>query len=266
MKLQTIQALATVLNIQVVQGEPGKAPFFACSDHPEFPYLGVVGKDTLTQAVWRAMELRNLEADSNFAVFPMDSNRENFYMAIERELLRQEAHPDLGGKKMWELMSNNGDPREIVTTVMGQFRECAMHVVSPEMFRIALIRTGCLLIASLQWADDWIGRLKLRNAALKSATPPPPEAIPFPSEPNTAEPAPVSTVFGDAGLRVAEDTLTPDIPWGKEELCPTHGEPYPCSKCPQAEVQESERKGSPTEEALLREARMHEADRLGESL
>lgn len=191
MKLQVQQALATVLNIQVIEY---KNPYndaleqhFVRSDDITQTSLGIVGQKNLAQAVWKAMELSNMEADCHYAIFPLGSGREDYYMAIERELLRQEATPDFGGKKMWELMG--GDPRELITAIMAQLRECATNVVHPMMFQSALLRVGCLVIASLQWTSDWIARLKVREAVLRAGQPKPPEAIPFPSVEEQAEKA-----------------------------------------------------------------------------
>lgn len=212
MKLQVQQALATVLNIQLgppEEGPEGAVQHFIRSDDPAQISLGVMGKTTLAQAVWKAMELANMEADCYYAIFPLGSNREDYYMSIEREMLRQEATEEFGGKKMWELLGT--DPRELITTIMEQLRECATNVVNPYLFQTALLRTGCLVTASLQWTSDWIARLKMREAVLKGGQPKKPESLPdpLPSERPLAEgpqyAAPPVELFGAGGLKVVEE-------------------------------------------------------------
>lgn len=189
MKLQIQQALATVLNIQVAQlYNPETKEFeshFVRSNDVLQTSLGNIKNSTLAYAVCAAMDLTNLESDCHYAIFPLGSNREDYYMAIEREMLRQEATQEFQGKKMWELMG--ADPRELITAIMTQIRECATTLVAPQMFQTALLRTGCLVIASLQWTSDWIARLRIREAHLKSGQSPAPEPIPFPSEPPPLE-------------------------------------------------------------------------------
>lgn len=170
MKLQLQQALATVLNIQVAQipnhHNDTTSDHFVSLDHP-LVSLGEVSKTTLAQAVCKAVNLFNLEKECSYAIFPIGSNREDYYMAIERELLRQEATDEFKGKKMWEQFSVN-DPREIITLIMSQMRECATAITHPTSFQLALLRTGCLVIAALQWTSNWITRLRMRDAALKA--------------------------------------------------------------------------------------------------
>lgn len=90
--------------------------------------------------------------------------REDIYKAIEDELVRQEAAEESHGKKMWEMLGN--DPRELITIIMSQLRDCATSLTNPIAFQTALLRAGCLIVASLQWTSAWITRLKMRDAAL----------------------------------------------------------------------------------------------------
>lgn len=211
MQIQLIQALATVLGINVVpvplHGSDGKPVGFEhhfMSSGAVGLDLGVVGKDTLTQAVWRAMEHVDLGQPSNFAVFPITSHREDFYMAIEREMLTQEASDEFAGKQMWELLGE--DPRQLVMQIMEQLRECAATVITPQAYQVAMLRTAVLTIASMQWTNNWIGRLRLRQAAMSQREEPaPPEPIPFPSEtPPPDEPVPA--LFGHEGLHAVPES------------------------------------------------------------
>lgn len=184
MKLQLQQALATVLNIQVMPlpdlGNdadhmlPKYEDHFVSLDHPLIS-LGKVKNTTLHDAVWKAMQSFDMQADCHYAVFPIGSNREDYYMAIERELLRQEATEEFQSKKMWELLGS--DPRELITCIMDQMRNCVTSLTDPVAFQTALLRAGCLIIASLQWTSDWIARCKIRNAALVRNMMPPPTPV-----------------------------------------------------------------------------------------
>lgn len=205
MKLTIAQALGTVLNIQEVPGEgiSGPTTFYV--------YRGVTLGDTkemtLDQVLWKAIQLADFKDECHFAIFPMGSGREDYYMAIEREMLRQEASEEFKGKKMWELLGN--DPRELVTAVMEQLRDCAQAVVSPAHFQGAMIRTGVLVIASLQWISDWISRLKIRHAHLASTQQEPPKVIEMPkTDPLPSEPTPA--LFGPTGLSVVEPSERKD--------------------------------------------------------
>lgn len=199
MKLQLQQALATVLNIQIAQFPN---PFtkemenhFIRSNDPLKRSLGEVGKKTLGDAIYVAMLDSNMEDDSNYAIFPIHSNREDYYMSMERELLRQEASPEFQGKKMWELMGV--DPREVVTVIMEQFRNVAKNVVAPEHYKLEMFRTACLLVASLQWVDDWMVRLAIRNAALKASVPKSPEPVPDPDGSGRVSAQEAANLFND---------------------------------------------------------------------
>lgn len=161
MKLSISQALATVLNIQVVRVPLNDREAFAVSNAIGI-HLGYCDEMTLEQAVCKAVIECDLKAPSGFAIFPIGSNRENIYMAIERELLRQE---QALGTKMWEQLP--ADPRELVMLIMEQLRECAVSVVNPTLFQISLLRVCCLCIACMTWISDWISRLKVRDAILQ---------------------------------------------------------------------------------------------------
>lgn len=248
MKLQLQQALATVLNIQIQSlpdlgsedggiTTPKYADHFICLDHP-LVSLGKVANTHLGDAVLRAIALCKMEDDSNFAVFPISSNREDYYMAIEREMLRQEQSLEFDGKKMWELMGN--DPRELITAIMAQMRECATTLTHPVIFQTALLRAGCLVVASLQWTSDWITRCKVRNAALQIKVPPKPEVLSeidkvseglipsFPSEFPSILPA--SFGIEGTGLRVLDST---DKIMEANDICSLHDEHRPCKECAQ---------------------------------
>lgn len=178
MKLTLDQALATVLNMKLVNSPVQGAPqMYAMVHNGEEVIIANCANMTFTEAVRKACSIANLDTDSNFAIFPMGSNREDYYMSIEREMLRQEAHAN---HKMWEQMGS--DPREIITLVMSQFRDCAVALTAPQNFQLALIRTGCLLIAALQWTNDWIGKLRLRDAALRVKAAEAPQIIALNSE------------------------------------------------------------------------------------
>lgn len=199
MKLTIAQALGTVLNIQEVPGNgiSGPTTFYVYRDMT----LGDTKEMTLDQVVWKAIEIANFKDECHFAIFPIGSGREDYYMTIEREMLRQEASVEFNGKKMWEMFGQ--DPRELVTAIMEQMRECAQTVVSPVHFQVAMIRVGVLVIASLQWISDWIGRLKVRHAHLTSTQQEPPKVIEMPkTDPLPSEPTPA--LFGPTGLSVIE--------------------------------------------------------------
>lgn len=171
--------------------------------------VGVIGETTLEQAVWKAMELQNLKMPSNFAIFPVKSGREEYYMAVERELLRQEASPEFNGKLMWQMMSA-GDPRELVEMIMLQIRECAQSIVHPVSFQEALLRTACLIVSSMQWVSDWIGRLRVRQSVMETQTPMAPKVVDFTPTPEVHPSAPVPPLFGIAGLQAVETPAAPE--------------------------------------------------------
>lgn len=211
MKIQKQQALATVLDIQIEQIVSWQTKklenHYVRTTDPLRLSLGRVDETKLSSAIWRAIELTNLEEDSNYAIFPIHSNREDYYMSMERELLRQEASPEFQGKKMWELMG--ADPREVVTVIMEQFRNVAKNVVAPEHYKLEMFRTACLLVASLQWVDDWMVRLQLRNAALKASVPKPPAPVPYPEPHTTGVAGETPNLFNDPHVvkSVTEEAL-----------------------------------------------------------
>lgn len=179
MKLSIAQALGTVLNIQieVIQEES----WYVIKNPGGFAAtcLGKINEITMDQAIWKAVEVTSFKDECHFAIFPMGSNREDFYMAIERELLRQEASQEFQGQQMWERMGP--DPRELITYIMGQLRECATSLTHPTVFQTNMLRVAVLVVASLQWASNWITQIKVREATLRVKTPEPPKVIPLPS-------------------------------------------------------------------------------------
>ena len=204
MKLQLSQALATVLNIQIDEVNGRKAYVMGLVD------LGYVGEVTLDQAIWKALENANLSSPSSFAVFPISSNREDYYMSIERELLRREQTPEFGGKSMWQMMSA-GDPREIIDMIMLQIRECAQSIMNPVVFQQALLRTGCMIIASMQWTSDWIGRLKVRNATINKEAPETPKVVEFVPKTEPIEVSePVPPLFGADAIKLVDPAPVPE--------------------------------------------------------
>jgi len=208
-KLQLSQALATVLDIQVA-GDKDTQPTFVVRKPSgiDIP-LGPIATMTLEQAIWKALELANLSEASNFAVFPLSSGREDYYMAIERELLRQEASPEFEGKLMWEMMGA-GDPRELIEQVMLQIRECAQAILHPVSFQESLLRVACLVISCMQWTSNWIGELRVRQATLaaKRGEPEEPKVMEFTPPPEEHPSAPVPPLFGIAGLQVVPPATT----------------------------------------------------------
>lgn len=254
MKLTIAQALGTVLNIQIAPVEnhvyKTSEDWFIIKDptgetlHDKI--LGKVNEMTLDQAVWKAVEMANFKDECHFAIFPMGSGREDYYMAIEREMLRQEASPEFQGKKMWELLGN--DPRELVTAIMEQMRDCAQALISPTHFQGAMIRTGVLVIASLQWISDWIGRLRVRHAHLASTQQEPPKVIEMPKvNPSSSEPTPA--LFGPTGLSVVEPSERKD----RDVARCKHGVPFAdaCADCARQEEQaeDAQRKKVEAEDA-----------------
>lgn len=216
------QALATVLNIQVTaipeplqpEDRPRRQAFVLGSQLVG-QHLGYCDSITLDQAVCRAVIEMDLKRPSSFAIFPIGSGRENIYMAIERELLRQEQA--LGGR-MWEKLGN--DPRELVTLIMEQLREAAVAVINPTTFQIAILRTCCLLIACMTWISDWIARLKMKAATMQQqrqqgSVPPPTNMDDLPDR--------------EAGVRITLDTPPPVPLFGAGGVGAIHVVPDPAS-------------------------------------
>lgn len=221
MKLSVGQALGTVLNIQVAEIRNPRTDsiesWFVIRDPSGDTVLdtglGLVegeGSITLDQAVWKAVEITSFSQQCHYAIFPIGSDREDIYMAIERELLRQEQTPEFEGKKMWEMLPQ-GDPRPLVEHIMLQLRECAVNVVHPVLFQTALLRVCCLGVSCMQWVSDWIGRLNVKAATLRAHTPEPPKVVEFTPPPDqgpgndlkgTVEPVP--PLFGAGGLNVVK--------------------------------------------------------------
>lgn len=222
MKLSISQALATVLNIQVVPFENPDTlkveGHFICGSQVQIS-LGRVNSTTLEQAVCKAVIECDLKAPSGFAIFPIGSDRENIYMAIERELLRQE---QALGQQMWNQLGN--DPRELVTLIMEQLRECASSVVNPPLFQIALLRVCCLCIACMTWVSDWLTRLKIRASVLQQQREQ--QKIPpvIPTEKsedyhNPKEP-PTPPLFGAGGPGAIKIMPDPELVKAKQKICP----------------------------------------------
>lgn len=169
MKLTLTQALATVFNITeqksaIVGGEDSYVIKGGGLDGTDW-ILGAKSHYTLEQAVREAMthvHSEELQKECLYAIFPMEANRGIFYMQIERELLRQDAEIEKKhGEKLWQLFKD--DPRNVVNAIMGQLRGCAQTLTIPPKFHETLIGVGCLVIASLQWFDDWATRLAVRR-------------------------------------------------------------------------------------------------------
>lgn len=222
MKLSIAQALATILNIQTedIAATPDAHAhqIFTGTFNGIAVKLGQVGVHTLEQAIWKAMEVARLQDESSFAIFPIGSHRENIYMAIERELLRQEQA--LEGP-MWKQLGD--DPRQLVTIIMEQLRDCATGVVNPSSFQIALLRVCCICIASMQWVSDWLATLKVRAATLvkqreeKEVKPPAPLDPPEPPVQPVAGEPPVS-LFGAGGVGAIKVVPDPDEPTHEETI------------------------------------------------
>lgn len=210
MKLSISQALATVLNIQVARVPLNDREAFAVSNVIGI-HLGYCDEMSLEQAVCKAVIECDLKQPSGFAIFPIGSGRENIYMAIERELLRQE---QALGHQMWTQLGD--DPRVLVTLIMEQLRECATSVVNPSLFQIALLRVCCLCIASMSWVSDWLVRLNVKATVLqqqrKQQEIPTPTAVDDKTEKVPAEPLP--PLFGAGGpgaIKVLPDPEPIDI-------------------------------------------------------
>lgn len=254
MKISIAQALATVLNIQVVPRKLGggivENVYVRRADTLEM-FIGPTNLVTLEQAVWKAMEISDLKLDCSVAIFPISSNREEIYMSIERELLRQEAVLECPMHEKFQ-----ADPRDLITLVMEQLRQCATSLISPQMFYTALLRTGCVLIAGLQWTNNWLAHLTRKAEALRADHPEPIKMVEMPP-PEPAPIEPVPPLFGADGLaslQVVEDedklgeelakTSVPEtlvgepdqvacgscdmpvpLPWPPGKLCPHCGEP-----------------------------------------
>lgn len=157
MKLTLAQALATVLNIHLVPPTiVGASNEYVIRDHSgngeDIP-LGT----NLRTAIIRAIETYPLDEEIAFAIFPIGSEREGFYMEIERELLRQEAMPDLEGHKAWETFGT--DPRKAIEMMMETARLAACNLTVPPVYRQQLLRFACVAVAALQWCDKWIEKL-----------------------------------------------------------------------------------------------------------
>lgn len=226
MKLSIAQALGTVLNIQIdsiPNKETGGVDDWymlrrhATVDSEEFDLgIGKVSEMTLDQAVWKAAEMTSFSSECHFAIFPMGSGREDYYMAVEREMLRQEADPSFEGKKMWQLLGN--DPRDLVTATMEQLRECAVSLIQPHQFQSSLLRVAVLLIACLQWTNDWLGRLRVRNAHLHAQIHSEiPKVVPGLAKPDptvrgpAAEPGSIPPLFGNPTLSIVEPTPEAEV-------------------------------------------------------
>ncbi len=209
MKLSIAQALGTVLNIQIALirslDKTKTEDWFVIQDIRDQGFSRPIGKVkdmTLDQAVWKAAEMTDFKDECSFAIFPIQSGREDFYMAIEREMLRQEASEEFGGKKMWEFLGN--DPRELITAIMTQLRDCAVSIITPPQFQINMLRVCVLCIASMQWISDWLTKLRLRQAALTTERSDTPKVVPIRP---TIEP--IAPLFGVAGLQVLKEKESP---------------------------------------------------------
>lgn len=171
MKLTLVQALATVLNIQeeqsaIVGGSNSYVIRGARHDGTDW-VLGSKDTYTLEQAVREACEglhVDDMKKECNFAIFPMDSDRGMLYMQMERKLLIEEAQIKAPheGMKMWQLFPPN-DPRGFLEAFMTQLGAAAKFITAPQKLRETVLSLGCLVVASLQWLDDWMLRLAVRR-------------------------------------------------------------------------------------------------------
>lgn len=162
MQLSIAQGLATILNIQIItnplEGEP--QIFAVVRNGIELP-LGLVTEMSLDQAVTKAVSETDLMSKSEFAVFPLKSNRADYYMAIERELLRQEEIEGRG--PLWKQVGSN--PQEVVTLLMTQMRELAVNVAHPQGYQQAMLQVSCLVVMAFEWTSAWIAKIKIEHAA-----------------------------------------------------------------------------------------------------
>jgi hypothetical protein len=152
--MKTRQALATLLNIQVVDDH------YETSHESGLPII--LGKE-LDAALTKAVELAKFDSDCKFVIFPIESDRGDLYMEIEAGLRHQET-PDE------RMLSDIEDPRELITVIMAQLRDCATNLTLPNDFRKHMVRVAILAVASLQWIETWIARLMIRNTINKPIT------------------------------------------------------------------------------------------------
>lgn len=228
MKLTIAQALGTILNIQVAPVHNHQLntteQWFVIrdpsGDQSMDVGLGRIDGPTpisLDHAVWKAAQMTSFSDEAKFVIFPINSNREDYYMAIERELLRQEATPEFSGRLMWQMLPP-GDPRQLIEALMLQIRECAQAIMHPVTFQQSMLRVACLVISIMQWTSDWLGRLKVQQAAVAARTPAPPKVVEFTSPPTpdenkfSMEPGQptVPPLFGAEGLKVVESERKDD--------------------------------------------------------
>jgi len=244
MKLTIAQALGTVLDIQInVVNREGHFVIRGQIDQ----VLGRVGVMTLDQAVWKAIELTAFDKECNFAIFPIGSNREDIYMAIEREMLRQEAAADFKGKKMWELLG--GDVRDVVNNLMTQLRDCAVSLVNPAEFQMAMLRVCVLGIASMQWISDWFSRLRIRQAIITSMAPAELKTIPL----SQLDREPMPPLFGVAGLQVLKEGDDTTAEHKAMPVVPATGQDISQEDIDQEYVDQEDEHPEPSEEALQAE-------------
>lgn len=212
MKLTLAQALATVLKIQLIPSTIVGAPsiYVIFGEPTEEPLeLGNDKQMDIEGAVRTALEhIGSMSGESAFAIFPIDSEREGFYMEIERELLRQEAMPHMDGHKAWE--SFGTDPRNAVTAMMDTAREAAINLTVPPVYRKVLLRFACVAVAALQWCDKWIEKL---TAIAKDPD------------------------LGNRILRPAGFDSTDQI-MEQNNICSKHDEQKPCRECATEAAQE----------------------------
>lgn len=191
MKTNIQRALATVLNIQVVQTQRADATAqieveaYVMRRHGVELLLGYCDAVTLPQAIWKALENADLQGDCDYALFPITSGRAEFYMVIEGEMLRQE---DALRQPMFELMGD--DPRTMIMQIMELLRECSKSLVAPQLLQVGMLRVACVVLASLQWLDRWITSIRLEQAAKK--------VVSFQPKPQKAAPPPL---FGAEGVQ-----------------------------------------------------------------
>lgn len=183
MKLTMTQALATVLQIKT--DDEGKTYFRSHNG------IDIALGSNLHNALVQAVDLCADTSECNYAIFPIGSDRGDLYMAIEREVLRQES---ANNAPLYESIGT--DPRQLITFLMETLRDCALNVVSPVLFQSHLLRVGCVLIAGLQWAQNWIQHLRMRNAATAALAQEERKIVPISEVPQETPPP----LFGAEGL------------------------------------------------------------------
>jgi len=204
------QAFATLLGIAVDQTPAGPIWIQKCG--PLVTALGSIYDDEknpfglrLKDAVHKAMANITPDTECEYIVLPAKSPRAQIYIEIEGETLRQEKNE---GEKLSKSIAGN-DPRDALTLVMEQYRECAMSLSNPALLVINFRRSAVLSIAAYEWAINWFATLQVEPLGGSIGAPrrfsfphpptviptPPPLAIEPPPAPPVSEPDPVDSGF-----------------------------------------------------------------------